>query len=140
MITLRKIFVIICIIGVLGLLIFTTTPWFIPHVRVSKCGGQLYMTDWLWGFQTRHKSVISLIEECDRRYGLPNFPTFVIFCGDGCSRDVLGTGCFSSCSSNTMRTVMVPDFVFDSWPQVGIMNFDDECAKIRRAGSKPPMT
>jgi Glycosyl transferase family 90 len=45
---------------------------------------------------------------------------------------------YNQCDTRERAEHIFPDFVFDNWKQVGILNFDDTCASIHPAADQPP--
>ena len=38
---------------------------------------------------------------------------------------------------NTNEKYLIPDFSFEGWPEIGIINYDDTCKEIEKAGKEP---
>lgn len=98
---------------------------------VWKQDGVLGCED-LGGHDSRHDSVRRLIGEADQKHELPDFPRLIVSTAD---RPVGGALCFAT--SDDCPVEAIPDFVFDSWPEVGIFDYEAECWAIADAGAYP---
>lgn len=102
----------------------------VERLIVWKQDGVLDCED-LGGHESRHLSVLRLIEQADAEYGLPDFPRTAISTAD---RPVAGALCFSAEGDGAGA---VPDFLFDGWPEVGIPDYEAACEQIAVAGMLP---
>ncbi len=92
----------------------------------------------LGGPETRHRSLLRLVEMADAEIGLPTFGPLLLHTRD----QPVGTHerpwrAYSFCSSTTHLDVPVPDFVFGGWPEVGIHDYDETCRAVAAAGAAP---
>lgn len=83
------------------------------------------------GYETRNISTFRCIQEADKIYNWGDF-SIKIHTGDG-DKSVNDY----SYSKKTYNR-LVPDFNFDSWPQVGINDYTQTTHEIELAGSHPP--
>jgi len=97
---------------------------------IQKTNGKLIYKD-LGGYETRNGSTFWCLEQADKQYKWQDFRSIIIFTGDAES----DTNKYSYSKSNSLEN-LVPDFVFHSWPQVGIMNYADTVESISKAGLK----
>ena len=92
----------------------------------------------LGGAETRHRSVLRLVEKAEAEIGLPTFGPLLLHTQD---RPV-GTPerpwrAYSFSTSAAHHDVPAPDFVFGGWPEVGIHDYDETCRAVAAAGSAP---
>jgi len=111
----------------------------LPPVRhtlvVWKTGGDGLHALSLGGYQSRHQSVLTLLDRAEQDHGGPPFGPLVIHTGD---RPISpATGGWRSYAFSTAPgygDVAVPDFVFGGWPEVGIDDFDETAEGVAAAG------
>lgn len=107
-------------------------PSMAEMLTVAKQDGELFFVNF-GGHESRHRSVIRLIRKADRTVGLPSFGTVEINTSD---RPV-GKRCLSFCTAAGYEDVAAPDFLFDSWPEVGIFDYEAVCRALADAGASP---
>lgn len=95
---------------------------------VKKENGALIFND-LGGYQSRNPSTIWCIKEADKRYNWKDFKECKMDTNDNYD----GAGC-SYIKNNFVN--LIPDFVFHSWPQAGINDYDSFTKEIDSAGLK----
>jgi hypothetical protein len=96
---------------------------------VSKLNGKLIFKD-KGGYETRNPSTAWCIQEADKIYKWKDFNEIQIDTNDNYN----GHGC-SYIKDNYKN--LVPDFVFHSWPQVGIYDYIKFTKDIDNAGLTP---
>jgi len=99
------------------------------YLVVFKKNGILDYKD-IEGYETRNISTFRCIQEADKIYNFKDFK-IIIHTGDGdkCKNDY-------SYSKITMNN-LVPDFNFDSWPQVGINDYTSTVKEMEIIGQMP---
>jgi hypothetical protein len=92
----------------------------------------------LGGPETRHGSLLRLVEVADAEIGLPTFGPLLLHTRDQpvCTPERPWRA-YSFCSSDDHLDVPVPDFVFGGWPEVGIHDYDETCRAVAAAGAAP---
>jgi len=98
----------------------------IEELYVSKVNGKLIFRD-LGGYETRNPSTIWMIQKADEKYNWKDFKEIKIDTSDNYN----GDGC-SYIKDNFNK--LVPDFVFHSWPQVGINDYEEFVKEIDTNG------
>jgi len=93
---------------------------------VSKINGKLNFND-LGGYETRNPSTFWCIQKADEKYNWNDFNEIEINTDDDYYGD--GFSYIKNCTKN-----LVPDFVFHSWPQVGINDYEQFVTEIDNAG------
>jgi hypothetical protein len=90
----------------------------------------------LGGPETRHRSVLRLVEQADLKPGLPTFGPLLLHTADQpvCSPERRWRA-YSFCTSAAHLDVAVPDPVFGGWPEVGIDDYDETCRALAAAGA-----
>jgi hypothetical protein len=96
---------------------------------VSKINGVLNFSDF-GGYETRNPSTFWCIQKADEKYKWADFNDVKIDTND----NYHGDG--PSYIKNNFKH-LVPDFVFHSWPQVGIDDYEAFVQKIVHAGLQP---
>ena len=92
----------------------------------------------LGGFETRHQSVLTLLDQAEEQHGAPAFGPLVIHTDDRPIAAVADSWCsYAFCTAAGYRDVPVPDFVFDGWPQAGIDEFDETTSSMAGVGTRP---
>lgn len=99
------------------------------NLIIRKKNGILSYKD-IGGYETRNISTFRCVAEADKIYQWGDFE-IVIHTGDG---DRCKEG--YSYSKDTMVN-LVPDFNFDSWPQVGINDFTEATKELETIGQTP---
>ena len=92
----------------------------------------------LGGPETRHRSMLRLVEKADEEIGLPAFGPLLVNTTDQpvCTPEEPWRA-YSFCSSASHLDVAVPDPVFGGWPEVGIHDYDETCRAVAAAGAVP---
>lgn len=93
---------------------------------VSKTNRKLIFKD-SGGYETRNPSTFWCIQKADEKYNWNDFIDIKINTND----NYFGDEC--SYIKNNYKN-LVPDFVFHSWPQVGINDYDEFVEEIDKAG------
>jgi hypothetical protein len=93
-------------------------------ILVKKENGNLIFNDF-GGYETRNLSTIWCIQEADKIYNWNDFKEIKIKTGD--YEDNINDYTYSK--RNNYNN-LIPDFNFHSWPQVGIINYDNIVRKI----------
>ena len=93
---------------------------------ISKINGKLIFKD-LGGYETRNPSTFWCIKKADEKYNWNDFNEIKVdtndnYCGEG----------YSYIKNNYKN--LIPDFVFHSWPQVGINDYENFVNEIDSAG------
>ena len=111
---------------------------------IAKAGGRLWFRD-DGGWQTRNPSTARLVRLMDARYpNLPAFgPTYVSTSDQPQAfAPVPAILAYSMNKDNPrgpngQQVFAVPDYIFDHWEQVGIVDFEESCMQMSRAGAGP---
>ena len=92
----------------------------------------------LGGPETRHRSMLRVVEAADATMGLPTFGPLLVHTGDQpvCTPEAPWRA-YAFCSSACHLDVAVPDPVFGGWPEVGIHDYDETCRAVAAAGAAP---
>ena len=88
-------------------------------ILVKKENGNLIFNDF-GGYESRNSSTIWCIQEADKIYNWNDFKEIKIKTGD--YEDNINDYTYSK--RNNYNN-LIPDFNFHSWPQVGIINYDN---------------
>jgi hypothetical protein len=108
------------------------------HMVVLFKGGRGLRALDLGGPETRHQSMLRVVEAADAEIGLPSFGPLLVNTGDQpvCTPEKPWRA-YSFCSSARHLDVAVPDPVFGGWPEVGIQDYDETCRAVAAAGAAP---
>jgi glycosyltransferase involved in cell wall biosynthesis len=111
---------------------------FFARMFAWKRRGVLGVLDWT-GFQSRHESMIRLLELADDSYGLPEFGPLTISTGD--QPTSLNPDCITLglCRASGFEEIAIPDFVFDRWPEIGIPDYAETTWEVAHAGADEPL-
>ncbi len=97
--------------------------------NISKKHGKLHFKD-LGGYESRNQSTYWCIQKADEIYNFKDFDEINVDTSDDYKFD----GC--SYIKNNLNN-LVPDFVFHSWPEVGINDYESFVNDIDNAGLSP---
>ena len=90
------------------------------------------------GFETRHQSLLTLVDQADHDATGSEFGPLLIHTDDRpISKAGDGWRSYAFCTASGYGDVPVPDFVFDRWPQAGIDGFDETTSGMAAAGNQP---
>ena len=96
----------------------------------SKINGKLIFED-LGGYETRNPSTFWCIQKADEKYNWNDFTEIKIYTSDYENND----NDYTYSKQNSYNN-LVPDFIFHSWPQVGINDYETFVKEIDNAGLK----
>lgn len=90
----------------------------------------------LGGCHSRHRSVLRLIAQADREHGLPDFSPVLISSADRPVNRDPAVRVLSFSTADGFEDWAVPDFLFDSWPEVGIDEYEQVRVELAAAGER----
>lgn len=116
------------------------TPQFHEKLVIWKTDGILRALN-LRGYETRNESVLRLIDQADRGYGLPDFAPLMVHTGDR----PINSGdpswrSLAFATADGYDDVPIPDFLFDGWPQVGLGDYEEARSEAAAAGAASAAT
>lgn len=94
---------------------------------VSKINSKLIFKD-LGGYQTRNPSTFWCIQKADEKYNWNDFNEILIDTGDY----EMNNNDYTYSKQNNYNN-LVPDFIFHSWPQAGINDYEEFVKEIDTA-------
>jgi hypothetical protein len=97
---------------------------------IKKENGELKFKN-IDGFQSRNISTFRCIYKADLIYKWNNFPEMLIYTGDSAKNERDYT------FSRNEYYRLVPDFNFDSWPEIGINDYTQMTETIEKEGRSP---
>jgi len=105
-----------------------------------KRDGQLSALDF-GGYETRHDSVLRLVQAADSVHALPDFGPILLHTGDRpINQGDRSWRSLAFAQAEGFEDIAVPDFLFDGWPQVGLGDYEQVCAAAARAGEQAAQT
>jgi hypothetical protein len=109
-------------------------------LMVRKCDGKL---EFIGGqnYETRNQSTAKLIATADYVHSFNDFD-WVLINTDDIDSDGIGINMpvYNYCTSTDDYSRVIPDFVFDSWPQTQLDDYDIKCKQISEFGNHPSET
>ena len=107
---------------------------------VSKKDGKIFYNS-IRNYETRNESVLKLISLADQIYNFNSFDWVLINTDDkSLGSNYHGIRMLSFSSDDNKYDNVCPDFLFDSWPQVGIDDYEQTVKNVSLAGKKDPET
>lgn len=92
----------------------------------------------------RARNIAKLIRETDRTLGLPNFPPVYVRVEDNAGPPLSeeGSHILPFCTSENITSfdLVFPDYIFWSWSEIGVKDYDETTALISKIGESPPAT
>jgi hypothetical protein len=107
-----------------------------PVIDVQIKNGSIYSLRNYGCFQTRADSTIKMIVDALKLKPWLRFDaSLTIDCGDYPMKyePYYYTYC---CSDKSYKKYVFPDFIFESWPQIGVQDYDQTTVEIEKAGNK----
>lgn len=86
------------------------------------------------GYETRNQSMQKLIKDAWDKYIKNQIPhkciKGIVYTGDRYKKDIRYANCFSMAGEKESYENLIPSFVFESWKEVGINNYEDKINSI----------
>lgn len=105
---------------------------------VTKKNGKLEFQS-LKNYETRNESTAKIISRADQLYNFKNFKWILINTGDkDVGNEYRGLKVFSYSTGSQNFSHVCPDWIFDSWRQVQIGDYDQTSKEMADLGDLPP--
>lgn len=101
-------------------------------INIIKEGKSLRVKNY-GGFETRNESSIKLVSQALK--GVEKDLQFNIYTEDKPVKNINNLRTFSFSTIDNDYSSVCPDFLFDHWKQVGILDYEEECKKIKASGN-----
>jgi hypothetical protein len=96
------------------------------------------------GYESRNSSMQKLIKEAWEKYIKNQIPhkciKGIVYTGDRYKKDIRYKNCFSMAGQQENYENLIPSFVFESWKEVGINNYEEKINSIIKASKEVKTT
>lgn len=118
--------------------IFQSVPF--NALAFRKVNGKLEFVS-CRNYETRNESTARLISTADYLYGFKDFDWVMVNTDDRDHGDSFhGLKLFSYCTSSNSYNHVVPDFLFDNWPQTQFYDYNESVNELGQNGDIPAET